>query len=248
MGGSLAQVNLPAALSSAAYNANSQLTNWNGTTLTYDADGNLTNDGTTAYAWNARNQLSAFGSIGFLYDGVGRRTQNATGKAFLYDGANAVQELSGSTVTAKVGQVLLRWLADPAGATNGVAMGFANRHLLCGISWGRVGFSKDCQGGTWRARNGYCHWFSTGTLMRLDYAGRSQGDCGQMAAPPELGPFGDATKVVFPWALFRSVGVDCVRGFSRRTSVIGGVAFCLLTSDNLGESVSLMAARVHCAI
>ena len=38
----------------------------------------------------------------FAYDSFDRRTQNASGKAFLYDGANAVQELSGSTVTANL--------------------------------------------------------------------------------------------------------------------------------------------------
>jgi YD repeat-containing protein len=45
MGGSLASVNLPAAVSCASqcYNANNQLTNWNGATLTYDLNGNLTN-------------------------------------------------------------------------------------------------------------------------------------------------------------------------------------------------------------
>ena len=102
MGGSLAKVNLPAAVTSAIYNADNQLTNWNGTTLSYDLNGNLTSDGATAYTWDARNRLAAFGSTTFTYDSFGRRTRNATGKAFLYDGANAVQELSGSTVTANL--------------------------------------------------------------------------------------------------------------------------------------------------
>jgi hypothetical protein len=48
MGGSLPRVNLPAAVSSATYNANNQLTQWGSAALTYDLDGNLTNDGTTA--------------------------------------------------------------------------------------------------------------------------------------------------------------------------------------------------------
>ena len=81
MGGSLARASVPAAISSAAYNANNQLTNWNGTTLTYDLDGNLTNDGNTNYSWNARNQLAAFGSIGFGYDGSGRRALREEYKA-----------------------------------------------------------------------------------------------------------------------------------------------------------------------
>ena len=102
MGGSLARVNLPAAVSSATYNANNQLTNWNGTTLTYDLNGNLTNDGATGYTWDARNRLSAFGSTSFAYDSFGRRTLNPTGKSFVYDGLNTVEELSGSTVTANL--------------------------------------------------------------------------------------------------------------------------------------------------
>jgi RHS repeat-associated protein len=62
----------------------------------------MTSDGTTAHTWNARNQLSAYGSTSFAYDAFGRRIQNASGKAFLYDGLTAVQELSGSTVTANL--------------------------------------------------------------------------------------------------------------------------------------------------
>jgi hypothetical protein len=36
------------------------------------------------------------------YDDGGRRIKNAAGRSFLFDGANAVQELSGSTVTANL--------------------------------------------------------------------------------------------------------------------------------------------------
>jgi RHS repeat-associated protein len=102
MGGSLAKVNLPAAIASATYNANNQLSNWNGTTLSYDLNGNMTYDGATTYTWDARNHLGAFGSTSFSYDTLGRRTRNASGTAFLYDGVNPAQELSGSTVTANL--------------------------------------------------------------------------------------------------------------------------------------------------
>ena len=50
------------------YNANNQLTQLSGINLIYDANGNMTSDGVHAYSWDATN--------------------------FLYDGANAVQELS----------------------------------------------------------------------------------------------------------------------------------------------------------
>ncbi len=115
-------MNLPAATTAnAVYNVNNQLTSWNGTTLTYDLNGNMTNDGATSYTWDARNRLSAFGTTTFTYDSFGRRTRNATGTAFLYDGVNAVQELSGSTVTANlltggVDEIFTR--TDSAGTRN----------------------------------------------------------------------------------------------------------------------------------
>ena len=98
----VSSANLPAALSSTTYNVNNQLTAWGSASLSYDLNGNMTSDGTTTHTWNARNQLSAYGSTSFSYDAFGRRIQNASGKAFLYDGRTAVQELSGSTVTANL--------------------------------------------------------------------------------------------------------------------------------------------------
>lgn len=106
--GSLATTNLPAAVASAAHNANNQLTSWAGATLTYDLNGNLTGDGTNTYTWNARGQLLAISggaSASFVYDGVGRRrskTVNSAQTGFLYDGMNFVQELTGSTVNANL--------------------------------------------------------------------------------------------------------------------------------------------------
>ena len=50
MGGSVAKVNLPAAITSATYDANNQLTNWNGTTLSCDLNGNMTYDGASRNA------------------------------------------------------------------------------------------------------------------------------------------------------------------------------------------------------
>ena len=43
----------------ATVDLNDRLTSWNGQTYTYDADGNLTGNGTDTYVWNARNQLTA---------------------------------------------------------------------------------------------------------------------------------------------------------------------------------------------
>src|SRR5438477_4195111 len=61
-GGSFARTGLPNAMTQTAYNENNQLTNWKGASLTYDANGNLTGDGTNTYTWTARNQLQAISS------------------------------------------------------------------------------------------------------------------------------------------------------------------------------------------
>jgi len=106
--GSFARVNLPGALSSATYNVANQIATWAGTTVTYDLDGNLQNDGTNTYTWDLRNQLSAISggsTASFAYDGVARRiskTIGSTTTGLLYDNYNVVQELSGSKPTANL--------------------------------------------------------------------------------------------------------------------------------------------------
>ena len=106
--GSLAQVNLPAILTNATYGPANRLTNWDGTAISYDANGNITNDGQRAYTWDARNRLvsiSGAATASFQYDALGRRiskTVNGVQTGFLYDGINPVQELSGATPTANL--------------------------------------------------------------------------------------------------------------------------------------------------
>lgn len=106
--GSLAQVNPGTAVSNTQFNANNQLTNWNGQSLTYDANGNLTSDGTNTYTWDERNQLRSIGgavTASFQYDAMGRRNSKTIGSnstGYLYDGANFVQEQSGGAVTANL--------------------------------------------------------------------------------------------------------------------------------------------------
>ena len=98
MGGSLAATGFPSAASSATYDVANELTNWNGTTITPDANGNIVNDGVAAYTWNARNQLVSRGTTSYQYDSFGRRTLNAVGNNLLYERWNVAQELSGTTV------------------------------------------------------------------------------------------------------------------------------------------------------
>jgi len=107
VGGSYARTNAPLAASSATYNVNNQLTQWKGASLTYDANGNLTSDGTNTYTWNARNQLVAVSggaSASFQYDPFGRRvSKTIVGMTqYLYDGVNPVQEISGTTASANL--------------------------------------------------------------------------------------------------------------------------------------------------
>ncbi|WP_427308981.1 RHS repeat-associated core domain-containing protein [Cupriavidus sp. H39] len=108
MGGSLASMVLPAAMSGATYDAANRLTSWAGATLTYDANGNLTSDGGLTYSWDSRNRLSALSggaTASFTYDGLGRRSAKTVGgsaTSFAYDGLNVVQELAGGTPTANL--------------------------------------------------------------------------------------------------------------------------------------------------
>ena len=113
VGGALARVTIPPALSTVSYNANNQQTTFGTNTLTYDLNGNLatvTDAGvTTTYTWNARNQLTGISVTGFsasfTYDSFGRRTGKTvqgTTTNFVYDGLNPVQEKNGGTVTANL--------------------------------------------------------------------------------------------------------------------------------------------------
>src|SRR5262249_33716117 len=97
--GSLFKSVLPAATTATAvYNANNQLTSWNGTTLSYDLNGNLSNDGMRTLSWDAQNRLIGITGVAtFTYDSVGRRqsvTQGATTVGALYDDYDPVQEQS----------------------------------------------------------------------------------------------------------------------------------------------------------
>ncbi len=98
---------IPIAVSSNSYDVANQQTQFNGVTQTFDANGNLTNDGTKTYTWDARNRLTAISgpslSASFVYDGLGRRTSktiNSATTGFWYDGADVLAELAGTTPSA----------------------------------------------------------------------------------------------------------------------------------------------------
>ena len=141
MSGSLAAVNLPAALPAPSYNADNEQTVFNGATLSYDANGNLQTDGTNTYTFDARNHLTAINggvTASFVYDAFGRRMSKITGgnaTQFLHDGLNSVQEMSGGgTVNANLmtglgidenylrtdSSGMVSFLADALGSTVGL--------------------------------------------------------------------------------------------------------------------------------
>ncbi len=63
------------------YNAANQMTNDGTNTLTYDANGNLISDGTNSYTWDRANRmLTAPNNTSYTYDGLGNRTQQTTNR------------------------------------------------------------------------------------------------------------------------------------------------------------------------
>ena len=106
--GSFAQTNLPQAVTGNTFNAANEMTSFNGTPQTYDANGNLANDGTNTYSWDAQNHLTAIvgpNTASFAYDADGRRAQktiDSTSTQFLYDGSNPVQEIQNGAPSANL--------------------------------------------------------------------------------------------------------------------------------------------------
>jgi RHS repeat-associated protein len=97
---------LPNAVALASYDAANEQTSFAGANLTYDANGNLTNDGTNAYVWDARNRLVGMNggtSASFAYDPLGRRvskTINGISSQFVYDGIDVTAEIESGAVGA----------------------------------------------------------------------------------------------------------------------------------------------------
>mgnify|MGYP000938060127 CR=1 FL=1 len=97
---------LPNAVASATYDAANEQTAFAGATLTYNQNGNLTNDGVNTYQWDARNRLigvSGGATAAFNYDALGRRTTKVVGSItsqFLYDRHDVAAEIGGAAVGA----------------------------------------------------------------------------------------------------------------------------------------------------
>ncbi|MBK1707282.1 RHS repeat protein [Halochromatium glycolicum] len=99
-----------------AYTANvlNQYTSVDGIEQSYDANGNLTGDGTRVYSYDAQNRLTAVATptraIRYDYDPMGRRAQKAVDGIetdYLYDGAQVLAEYDEN------GQRLRRFIYGP---------------------------------------------------------------------------------------------------------------------------------------
>ncbi|MER8029580.1 RHS repeat-associated core domain-containing protein [Streptomyces bauhiniae] len=104
--GSLAKVALPAAETSTQFGKDNRVTNYDGRTFTYDAEGQLKNDGLRTYTWNARGELTGLAKAGasssFGYDALGGRVSKTIAGAtsrYLTDGSNPLAEQNGSGMT-----------------------------------------------------------------------------------------------------------------------------------------------------
>jgi RHS repeat-associated protein len=138
--GSFAQTNLPQAVTGNTFNAANEMTAFNGTTLSYDLNGNLTGDGTNNYSWDARNHLVGItggAPASFVYDALGRRAGKTIGvntTQFVYDGLNPVQELDG---------------ANPANVTANLLTGLnIDEYFARADSNGAMNFLTDALGST----------------------------------------------------------------------------------------------------
>jgi RHS repeat-associated protein len=106
--GTLAAIALPTSVSGNTFNADNGMTAFGGASLSYDANGNLTNDGTNTYTWDARNHLTAISgaaTASFTYDAFGRRVSKTIAGAstqFLYDIFNSVQEIQAGAPSANL--------------------------------------------------------------------------------------------------------------------------------------------------
>ncbi|MFG3285304.1 polymorphic toxin-type HINT domain-containing protein [Streptomyces sp. NPDC048111] len=104
--GTLANIALPAAETGTVFGKDNRITTFNGRSFTYDADGQLSNDGQRTYTWNARGQLTGLAKTGqnstFGYSPLGDRTTKNIGgtqRNFLTDGSNPAAEQNSSGVT-----------------------------------------------------------------------------------------------------------------------------------------------------
>jgi RHS repeat-associated protein len=168
-----------------AVNGRNQYTQVGGTTHTWDANGNLTSDGTTTFGYDTENRLvSASGAkTGTLsYDPLGRLYQANTSSGvtrFVYDGDRLIAEYSGS------GTLLRRYVHgsgvdEPLVWYEGATVSAGNRRYLHADHQGSIVAASNAAGSTLQV-NAYDAYGVTGATntARFQYTGQ--------AAVPEFG-------------------------------------------------------------
>ncbi|MFE9776386.1 RHS repeat-associated core domain-containing protein [Streptomyces sp. NPDC005931] len=140
--GSLAKVALPTAETGSEFGKDNRIASYDGRTFTYDADGQLKDDGIRTYTWNARGELTNLTKAGttssFGYDPLGGRvskTVSGASRRFLTDATNPLieQDSTGATkatvATSGLDEFLTRteagktqiYLTDALGTVVGLA-------------------------------------------------------------------------------------------------------------------------------
>ncbi len=102
--------------------------------LSYDLDGNLTNDSVFTYTWDCENRLIGVSSNGseiasYKYDYMGRRyekTVNGVTNQFVYDGWAMIQEQNSAGVKSYVYGLDLSGTLQGAGTISGILMANLN--------------------------------------------------------------------------------------------------------------------------
>jgi len=81
---------------SVTVNSSNQITN---TGFSYDASGNLTNDGANAYSWDAENRLKSGAGTNYTFDGDNMRVKKGTNELYWYSAASCHHPLFGRTTS-----------------------------------------------------------------------------------------------------------------------------------------------------
>lgn len=161
-------------------------------TFTYDANGNLTSDGTNSYVYDAENRLvSRSGGVTLSYDPNGRLWQVSAPSGttrFLYDGDRLVEEMSGT------GQIQRSYIHGP-GVDEPLLwsqfVGTVGNYYLQADHQGSIVSAID-ESGNQFAVNGYDAWGipNTSNQGRFGYTGQ--------AWLPELGMWYYKARIYSP--------------------------------------------------
>jgi RHS repeat-associated protein len=178
-----------------AVNGLNQYTAAGPASFTYDANGNLTSDGTRTFVYDVENRLvgSSTGAV-LVYDPLGRLVQTSGGTAgttqFLYDGDKMIAEYDGS------GNLLKRYVHgpgadEPVAVYSGAALGLTGRRYMLPDHQGSIAALVNADG-TPSVVNTYDPWGIPGAANdgRFQYTGQ--------AWFPELGMYYYKARIYSP--------------------------------------------------